>query len=271
MKQRIFALMAGLVLAAASVIDASAAGPVAIAGLQSSYSVNPSTQSQTITISISLSSAPGNDVTVRSTLDGTISGITIKSGASLVFSPTTASLLYSKPQSIVLSVAANVAVGQTSVLTLQGSGIKTATTNIQVTSSTTGGASTTEDTSIGNLSKLIPGSGVTDVAGKVSQIIGWFFAIIALLAFVSLLYSGFMYITSGGDASQAEKARKNIAWAVTGIVIALLSYLIVTLVPAVLKKNLPSTGGTTFIFTPNKMQSSELLAKTSYTKKVNEG
>jgi len=36
-----------------------------------------------------------------------------------------------------------------------------------------------------------------------------------------------MYITSGGDPTKAESAKKNLIWAITGIVVILLAYVIV--------------------------------------------
>lgn len=51
--------------------------------------------------------------------------------------------------------------------------------------------------------------------------------IIAITAFGGLIYSGFMYITSSGDAGKVETARKNIVWSLTGIILASLSFLLV--------------------------------------------
>lgn len=99
-----------------------------------------------------------------------------------------------------------------------------------------------EVSSISALQSLIPGSNIS-IAGKIPVVISYLFIIIALCAFLSLIYSGFMYITAGGDASQVEKAHKNITWAITGIIISLLSYLIVLLVPVLIIRGLP-TGST---------------------------
>lgn len=58
----------------------------------------------------------------------------------------------------------------------------------------------------------------------VSRAIGLFLLVIALGAFFSIIYSGLQYINSGGDAAKATQARKNILWALVGIIIALMSY-----------------------------------------------
>lgn len=69
----------------------------------------------------------------------------------------------------------------------------------------------------------LPFSNLT-VDGAVSGIIQIFLWLIALGAFFSIIYSGFMYITSAGDAAKAAQARKNIVWALLGILFAILSY-----------------------------------------------
>lgn len=63
-----------------------------------------------------------------------------------------------------------------------------------------------------------------------TRLIGWFLTIITLTAFAGLLYSGFLYITAGGNADQATKARRNIIWALSSLIIASLSYVAVKFV-----------------------------------------
>lgn len=75
----------------------------------------------------------------------------------------------------------------------------------------------------------LPGSAL-NLAEILPAIIRAFLTLIALAAFFGLLYSGLLYITAGGDTGKAETARKNIVWALTGIIIALLSYAAVNLV-----------------------------------------
>ncbi|MBI4948346.1 hypothetical protein HY844_02220 [Candidatus Berkelbacteria bacterium] len=72
----------------------------------------------------------------------------------------------------------------------------------------------------------LPGSSLT-LSSLFSGAINIILTTIALVAFGSLLYSGFMYISSGGDAAKAETARKNIVWALTGVILAMLSFLLV--------------------------------------------
>ena len=66
-----------------------------------------------------------------------------------------------------------------------------------------------------------------DVFGNfVSAILG--FAGITL--FVLLVVGGFKFITSGGDPKAIEGARKTITYAIMGLVLLLLSYLILVLI-----------------------------------------
>lgn len=50
--------------------------------------------------------------------------------------------------------------------------------------------------------------------------------IISIGAVISLVYGGYLYITAGANAEQAEKGKRVIIYTVIAIVIALLSYVI---------------------------------------------
>lgn len=63
----------------------------------------------------------------------------------------------------------------------------------------------------------------------VSAILG--FAGITL--FILLLIGGFKFITSGGDPKAVEGARKTISYAIMGLVVLLLSFLILVLIKAI--------------------------------------
>ncbi len=51
-----------------------------------------------------------------------------------------------------------------------------------------------------------------------------------VVLFVLLLMGGMKYITSGGDPKAAESAQKTITYAIGGLIIILLSYLILVLI-----------------------------------------
>ena len=54
--------------------------------------------------------------------------------------------------------------------------------------------------------------------------------VLGLLAVIVIIYGGFMYTTSAGDASKIKKAKDTIMYGVVGLVIALLAYAIVNFV-----------------------------------------
>lgn len=71
-----------------------------------------------------------------------------------------------------------------------------------------------------------------DGASSVGALIGKLFQIIGLAAgiaaFFFLVYSGFSYLTAGGNAEQAKKAQQGIINAAIGIIIIVLAYAIFT-------------------------------------------
>lgn len=58
----------------------------------------------------------------------------------------------------------------------------------------------------------------------------WLFGFVGVFAVISLVYSGVIYLTSGADSTKTEKAKNNIGYAITGIIIAASAFLIVTLI-----------------------------------------
>ncbi len=63
-----------------------------------------------------------------------------------------------------------------------------------------------------------------------SLIISWILIIAGGLAFIFLIYSGILYITSGGSPEQQKKAQQGLVSAIIGIIIIVLSYIIVIVV-----------------------------------------
>ncbi len=54
-----------------------------------------------------------------------------------------------------------------------------------------------------------------------------------IVLFVLLLTGGFKYITSGGDPKAVEGAQKTITYAIGGLILILLSYLILVLIKTI--------------------------------------
>jgi len=58
-------------------------------------------------------------------------------------------------------------------------------------------------------------------------IVNYFLFFLGLIATVMVIYGGFLYITSGGDDSGAEKGKKILIYAAIGIIVILISYALV--------------------------------------------
>jgi type IV secretory pathway VirB2 component (pilin) len=74
------------------------------------------------------------------------------------------------------------------------------------------------------------GLGTADLKDTVVNIIQWVLGILALLAVVFVIYGGFMWLTSSGDESRIESAKKTISAAVIGLIVVLLAWAIVIFV-----------------------------------------
>ncbi len=74
-----------------------------------------------------------------------------------------------------------------------------------------------------DLSKRTPAEILSDVLKFLMYIIGF-------LALLSFIISGIQYIISGGDIKKVEIAKNNLKWSITGLVIALCSLTILTLI-----------------------------------------
>lgn len=64
----------------------------------------------------------------------------------------------------------------------------------------------------------------------ISAIIDIFSWIIGVVAVIMVIFGGFQYVTSGGDASKAAKGRSTILYALIGLVIVALAQVIVAFV-----------------------------------------
>ena len=58
------------------------------------------------------------------------------------------------------------------------------------------------------------------------RIVQWMMLAIGFIAIMYIIFSGFQYITASGDEDKAEKARKNLTYAIAGLAIALIGYVI---------------------------------------------
>lgn len=66
--------------------------------------------------------------------------------------------------------------------------------------------------------------------GLFSNVVGIILGIAGIVFFILLLSSGFKFITSGGDPKALEGAKKTLTYAIGGLIIIILSYLILLLI-----------------------------------------
>lgn len=91
------------------------------------------------------------------------------------------------------------------------------------------------------LALKFPGGQIDPVAGMpeggsgtLEKIIQWgisaLFVVITITSLIFFIWGGIQWITSGGDKTKIEAARKRIVYAVIGLIIAFSSYFIISLV-----------------------------------------
>ncbi|MEX0649701.1 MAG: DUF6112 family protein [Candidatus Andersenbacteria bacterium] len=82
------------------------------------------------------------------------------------------------------------------------------------------------------LTKAVPfaGTAQTPLIGAVQTIINVLLMLIAIVAAIYLIVGGLQFITSSGDETQAGKGKKNILYAVIGLIVVGLSAAIVNFV-----------------------------------------
>lgn len=71
------------------------------------------------------------------------------------------------------------------------------------------------------------GGGFSSVAVILLTVVNWIVTVIAVLAILMIVVAGIMYMVSAGDESQATSAKRALTYAVIGLIVALLAYVIV--------------------------------------------
>ena len=75
----------------------------------------------------------------------------------------------------------------------------------------------------------------------IETVINTFLYIIGALAVIMIIFGGFKYVTSSGDAPAVASAKNTILYAVIGVIVAILAYSIVGFVLDSLEENVPSS------------------------------
>lgn len=76
------------------------------------------------------------------------------------------------------------------------------------------------------------GSGGSNVAKTIQNIVVFFIILAVIIALIYLLYGGIKWITSGGQKDQVEAARNHIVAAIIGLIVVFLAIFIVSIVLA---------------------------------------
>ncbi|AKM82239.1 TPA: hypothetical protein DD449_04055 [Candidatus Berkelbacteria bacterium] len=87
------------------------------------------------------------------------------------------------------------------------------------------------DTLVGVTEVRSSASNFSNVHEVVAGAITWITVIASALLLIAIIYSGIMYITSGGDQTKAENAKKNLLWAIIGMFVILFSYTVIEYLP----------------------------------------
>ena len=73
-----------------------------------------------------------------------------------------------------------------------------------------------------------------DIVGAFQEIITFLASILAVLAILVIVIAGILYITSGGDQGRIDTAKSWILYAIIGLIVALLAWVIVNTVAGAL-------------------------------------
>jgi len=76
-----------------------------------------------------------------------------------------------------------------------------------------------------------------DLTSVVQSVINIILYVVGVVAVIMMIFGGFQYITSSGDAAKVTKAKNTILYGVVGLVIAVLAYAIVNFVLGSLSGN----------------------------------
>ncbi len=71
---------------------------------------------------------------------------------------------------------------------------------------------------------------IPDIIGIIQKIISFLAPAAAIAFLVMLIFGGFKYVTSGGDPKQTASARSTLTYAIIGIILVVVSWLILTLI-----------------------------------------
>lgn len=71
---------------------------------------------------------------------------------------------------------------------------------------------------------------LSDLESYFERVVGVALEFAGIVFFIMIIVGGFNYLTSGGNPQQAESAKKTLTYAVSGIILLALSFLILKLI-----------------------------------------
>jgi hypothetical protein len=74
---------------------------------------------------------------------------------------------------------------------------------------------------------------ISDLVPVFTNVVKYALGFAGIVLFVLLLTGGFKYITSGGDPKAVEGAKKTLTYAIIGLVVILVSFLILVLIKTI--------------------------------------
>ena len=74
------------------------------------------------------------------------------------------------------------------------------------------------------------GKSIAGEGGLISILINFLLWTVGILSVVMIIFSGFRYITSAGDASKTKSAQSALTYSVVGLIVAIMAYAIVNMV-----------------------------------------
>jgi hypothetical protein len=74
---------------------------------------------------------------------------------------------------------------------------------------------------------------ISDLGGLFSRIVSLVLGFAGIVLFILLIVGGFRFITSGGDPKAVDAAKKTLTYAIGGLIVILVSYLILVLIKTI--------------------------------------
>jgi len=72
----------------------------------------------------------------------------------------------------------------------------------------------------------------------IERVINFLLALGGALTFIMIIYTAIIYLTSYGDESKIEMAKKTLIWSVIGVIVIILSRVILKIISNILNKNI---------------------------------